>query len=455
MGVGKKKAVGGVWHAKIRLRRHLCPGCFRRRDVFRNPLYKREKKGLPLIELLAYKTYSRFKRLQKITPMENSSPLPLFADPDVSPDSRAWCEVNRSAIRANMAVLRAMPSLKGCMVMAVVKADAYGHGLIPTAQTAVEAGATWLGVATVAEGVALRQAGLTAPVLLLCAPAPAEAVRLLRFGLIASVGDRATRDALAQAAQRLDLRRPPEVHLEIDTGIGRAGVLPEQAPAFWRETIAAGLRVTGLMTHFADADSDAEFTATQQNAFRAARRALEQAGAAFENVHLSASAGALRLGSADGALVRAGLLLYGIQPSAAEFPALALHPAMAVKARVGTVRTLPQGHPISYGATCRLSRSSRVATVLIGYGDGYPRRLSNCGAMLLRGERAPILGRVCMDQTVVDVTDIPGVEPGETAVCLGSQGEGRIAVEEIAALLTTTEHEITTCFTARLPRILL
>src|SRR5205085_8665745 len=132
-----------------------------------------------------------------------------------------------------------------------------------------------------------------------------------------------------------------------------------------------------------------------------------------------------------------------------------VRPVLALKARVAAVRELPAGHTVSYGATCRLSRPSRVATVLIGYGDGYPRRLSNCGAVLLRGRRAPILGRVCMDQTVVDVTDIPGVLPGEEAVCIGAQGEERISVEEIARQIETTEHEITTCLTARIPRVYL
>ena len=386
--------------------------------------------------------------------MENNANFALAACRTAA-DTRAWIEVDQNAIRANMACLRALSGVGDRMVMAVVKADAYGHGLVPTAQAALESGADWLGVATVAEGAALRCAGLYAPILLLCAPAPGEAERLLHLGLITSVGDAATRDALAHAAKRLDLPKPPAVHLEIDTGIGRAGVLPEQAPAFWRETVAAGLRVTGLMTHFSDADGDEPFTWAQRHTFLAVRSALEQAGAQFEQVHLCNSAGALRLGAAENTMVRAGLLLYGIRSSREALPALVLHPAMTVKARVGTVRSLPQGHPISYGATHRLVRPSRVATVLIGYGDGYPRRLSNCGSVLLRGRRAPILGRVCMDQTVVDVTDLPGVEPGDTAVCLGAQAAERITVEELAALLATTEHEITTCFTARLPRILL
>jgi alanine racemase len=388
--------------------------------------------------------------------MEINSIFPAGSAAEARPDARAWVEVDLGAIHANVALLRALPGLRDSSLIAVVKADAYGHGLVPVAQTALAAGAEWLGVATVEEGVALRQAGLRGPILMICAPAPGEAVRLLRFGLTASVGDATTRDALAHAARDLGLPRPPAVHLEIDTGIGRAGVLPEEALAFWRETTAAGLRVTGLMSHFSDADGEeVAFTRAQQSAFAAVQRDLERSEARFDLVHLSNSAGVLRLGPAEGTMFRAGLLLYGIQPALSGIPHLPLQPAMTVKARVATVRSLPEGHPISYGVTHRLHRPSRVATVLIGYGDGYPRRLSNGGAMLLHGRRAPILGRVCMDQVVVDVTDIPGVAPGEAAVCVGRQGEERISVEEIAGRIATTEHEITTSLTARLPRVFL
>ncbi len=353
--------------------------------------------------------------------------------------------------------LRSLPGVVGRQFMAVVKADAYGHGLIPVAQRAVRAGVEWLGVATVTEGVRLREAGVTTAILVLCAPAPQEAWTLLQCGLTATVGDSATMDALVEARRSLNLSPSPAVHLEIDTGMGRAGVAPEAAVAFWRRLVSAGLRVTGLMTHFSSAEEDAEFTRQQCDSFQRVRAELERAGAVFEWVHLSNSAGAVTVGTAEGNLIRAGLLLYGICPTVQEasIDYRTFQLAMTVKARVATVRSLPAGHPISYGATHRLVRPSLVATALIGYGDGYPRRLSNIGAMLLRGQRAPILGRVCMDQTVLDVTDIPGVEAGEEAVCIGRQGEACIRVEEIAVLLETTEHEITTCLTARLPRVFL
>jgi alanine racemase len=373
-----------------------------------------------------------------------------------SSQNRAWAEVHLGALRSNIKALRVCLGANR-RLMAVLKADAYGHGLLPIAQAAVEAGADWLGVATVAEGVALREAGLTAPIALLCPPAPlrAEMEALIAFQLTALLGDRETLAALAQAKGD----RAPEVHLEIDTGIGRSGVLPDQAVALWREALTAGMRVTGLAMHFAAAENatrrETALTEGQLRRFARTYQALTEAGAEFALVHLCNSPGALRppAFSCDN-LVRPGLLLYGIQSQDLKAPFTpGIAPVLTLKARVATVRALPAGHPISYGATHRLTRPSRVATVLIGYGDGYPRRLSNRGAMLVRGQRAPILGRVCMDQTVVDVTDIPDAAPGDIAVCIGARGEERISVEEIAALIKATPHEITTGLTPRVRRL--
>lgn len=364
--------------------------------------------------------------------------------------SRAWVEVHLAAIRANASSL--VTSLgPGVALMAVVKADAYGHGLLPVAHAALDGGARWLGVATAAEGSALRGDGIDAPIALLCSPPPADAPAVAALGLTAMVGD--AEFAAALGATRGGRRL--EVHLDIDTGMGRAGVLPEHAVAFWRQCLREGLTVTGVCTHFADADGvDPELTLLQWERFAAARQALESAGARFEWVHASNSAATIRYPANRCNLVRPGLLLYGLRPLfAGKSVAEDVRPVLALKARVGGVRELPAGHTVSYGATCRLTRPSRVATVLIGYGDGYPRRLSNRGSILLRGCQAPILGRVCMDQTVVDVTDIPGVVAGDIATCIGTDGAEAIAAEDIARLIETTEHEITTCLTGRLPRV--
>src|SRR5579871_3921625 len=347
-------------------------------------------------------------------------------------EERAWAEVDLAALRANVTALRASlgPSAP---LLAVVKADAYGHGMIPVAQTAIAVGVAWLGVATTAEGAALRAAGIDASIVLLCAPPPGETQALLEHRLIPTIGNHAQIEALAEAARIVGRSERAEIHLDLDTGMGRSGALPAEAVGLWQASLAAGLRVTGLTTHFADADGEEEgFSRAQETAFRAARAALEQAGACFDHIHLSCSAALLRFGVAGGNLVRPGLLLYGMSPLRTTLPTqtLPITPVLTLKACVATVRKLPAGHPISYGVTHRLTRPSRVATVLIGYGDGYPRRLSNRGSVLLHGKRAPILGRVCMDQMIVDVTDIPAAAPGDAAVCIGAQGNERISVEE-------------------------
>lgn len=377
----------------------------------------------------------------------------MLLEPEKRLPRRAWVEVDLSAIRDNITAVRAHAGEAG--ILAVVKADAYGHGMIPVAFTALEAGARWLGVATVEEGVALRESGIYANIALLCPIAPDEAEDVLIHNLVPTVGDLGTLDVLIVAAKRTG--KQGVVHLEIDTGIGRSGVLPNDAIALWRYATENELRVTGICTHFADSDGAniEQFTQPQMTLFERTRKAIENRGARFLWIHESGSAAVLRVPGANGNLVRPGLLIYGLRPAVpmSEQKTLSLRPVLTLKTHIATVRELPAGHNISYGLTCALERNSRVATILIGYGDGYPRRLSNRGHVLVRGKLAPILGRVCMDQTVVDVTDIPEASAGDIAVCIGTQGSASLSAESLAACIGTTEHEITTCLTPRLPRI--
>ena len=371
---------------------------------------------------------------------------------------RAWAEIDLDAVRSNV---REALSLLGPNrnLLAVVKADAYGHGILQTSLAAAEAGAKWLGVATATEGINLRKAGVAAAIALICAPCPTdlEAEAILENNLVPAIGDKFVLKALARATSKLRMPRfSASVHLEIDTGCGRSGFLPEEAVAAWRFATELGLKINGLATHFADADgSEEDYTLEQWKKFAWTRRQLESAGANFEWIHAGNSAATLRIPTLDCNLVRPGLLLYGISPPlpGGSPLTLKLQPALSLKARVATVRNLPAGHNISYGLTCALTRPSRVATVLIGYGDGYPRRLSNQGEMLVQGRRVPILGRVCMDQTMIDATDLPEVFPGEIATCIGEDGKEKIIVEEIARKIGTTDHEITTMLTSRLPRV--
>ncbi len=366
---------------------------------------------------------------------------------------RSWIEVNLTALQNNVIALRAYLDPE-CGILAVVKADAYGHGMEAVSRAALDAGASWLGVASVSEGALLREAGIEAPIALIGPFAPQEASEVLLASLVPAVGERGTLRALAEA--KIEMEHPgfPEIHLEIETGLGRGGVLPSEAVALWREAERFGFAVTGAMQHYAEADAETEEVNRRQlQQFFGAVEALEKAGAELELLHVGASASTLRSLPLL-SLTRLGLLMYGIRPSVPrhEFEPF-LTPVLALKSRIASIRTLPAGHSISYGGTHVLSRPSRVATLPIGYGDGYPRRLSNLGSVLIAGGRAPILGRVCMDQTVVDVTDLPEALPGDEAVLIGTQGAESIRVEEIAQKIETTVHEITACLTARLPRL--
>ncbi len=364
-------------------------------------------------------------------------------------DDRAWVEVDLDKIRRNVQRIQRFVG-SNREIMAVVKADAYGHGFLASAAAAASAGATWLGVATVTEAEQLLQHGLTGPICLLCPFAPAQAKRICSAPIVPTIGDISQLELLAEHPRP----RLMPIHLEIDTGMGRSGSLPHHVVALYRRAMELGFDPQGISTHFSDpiGASDPNLNREQQQNFDIAWLALQQAGAKFRWVHLNASGAIVSLKHSYGNLVRPGLLTFGIQPDAHKLVP-EIEAAMSVFARVATVRSLPSGHPISYGGTHRLTRDSSVATVLIGYGDGYPRRLSNKGEVVIRGSRCPILGAVCMDQIVVDVTGAPSVSPGDTATCVGTDGSQEITFNEISRLIGTTVHEVPTTLTSRLPRV--
>jgi alanine racemase len=367
-------------------------------------------------------------------------------------DNRAWAEIDLNAVAFNVAsILNSLPA--GAQMMAVVKADAYGHGFLTVSRVALQAGCSWLGVAAVGEGIQLREQGIGAPIAVLAPCAPEEAPEIAEYGLTCMAGDPEIVHALG-AQVRPD--RPISVHLDIDTGMGRSGILTSQATELFWLAVKCGLRVTGVSTHFSDADGDDPLhTECQMRLFSEARRDLASAGASFQWIHMSNSAATLRLPAYGCNLYRPGLIMYGIRCTLeGQQPANRpeLHRVLSLYARAASIRELPAGHAIGYGASCILKAPARVATVTIGYGDGYPRSLSNCADMLIRGRRAPILGRVSMDQTVVDVTHIPDAVPGDIAVCIGSQGEQEITVNELAQQSGLIDHEITTGLSMRIPR---
>jgi alanine racemase len=367
--------------------------------------------------------------------------------------TRVWAEVDIGAIVRNYRRLKQMVGPQTA-VMAVVKADAYGHGAAHVAQSLCRAEPdAWFGVATVAEGQTVRRSAPEARILLLspCLISEAEAVVEARVTPIVSSGD--ATDAIADAARRVGTEAA--VHVEVDTGMGRCGVLPGSLDAILEHIVKTpGVRLEGLMTHFPDAENDPERSSAQaQVLVECGRRAAAVCGR-MPMLHAANTAGSLFAPSSRLDMIRPGMALYGLLPLAPRGMSVpSLEPALTLKARVLLVRELPAGHPISYGSTAVLRRRSLVATLGIGYGDGYPRALSNRGSAIIRGCTVPVLGRVCMDLTVVDVTDIPGVQTGDTATMVGKDGGLEIRADDLARLIGTTEHEITTGLSARVPRL--
>ena len=376
---------------------------------------------------------------------------------EIRSQTRAWAEIDASALRHNVALLRQRYANAGrTRLMAVVKADAYGHGLGLIAPLAAQAGLTDFGVATVAEGETLRALLPDATLFLIALTLPSDAERIVEHRLTPFISTFEMGCALADAARARGVTA--SAHLEVDTGIGRAGAALGDAPPLLASLDALPhLQIVGLATHFARAD-EAEADARAQYAQFAALLAGLGRRADSLLVHADNSPAALSLPAVTRhGLIRPGLLLYGIEPAPGMLAAsdLPLRPVLSLRARVLLCRPLPGGATVSYGKTYVVPAAGGVyATVGLGYGDGFPRRLSPGGGVLLHGRRAPICGRVCMDQFVVNVSDIPNVQAGDVATVIGTDGGETITVGALAAAIGTTPHEITTCLTARVPRVL-
>ena len=372
----------------------------------------------------------------------------------------AWAEIDLAAVAHNVGVVREM--VAPAEVWAVVKADGYGHGAVAVATTALAAGATGLCVALVDEGLELRRAGITAPVLVLSEQPVEQAPAMVAADLTPTVYSRPVLDALALSAARAE--RVVNVHLKIDTGMHRVGVAPHDALALV-EAIAAepSLRLAGIFTHLACADEPARAdNARQLERFDGVVAAVRAAGHEVPVVHAANSAGAVALPASRHDVVRLGIAMYGIEPG----PGVAdrcsmLRPALCLRARVSMVKRVAAGEGISYGLRHRLERDAVIATVPIGYADGVRRGLSETGgAVLLQGRRVPIVGVVTMDQLMVDCSSLEepdAVAVGDEVVLLGSQsgasGTDTIRVEEWAARLGTIGYEIVCGLSKRIERV--
>jgi alanine racemase len=363
-------------------------------------------------------------------------------------DRPAWLEIDLSAISSNIGAVHRLVGPQ-TDVMAVIKANAYGHGLEQVAKAAICGGAAALGVAILQEGLKLREAGIDAPVVVLGPTLPDQAEALVAAKLSAVVSTEESICALSKAANVQ--KTPANVHLKIDTGMGRVGIAPHQARDFAnRISCDPHLKLEGVATHIAwECVEDYGKARAQIAQYTQVLDALHNIKPRWR--HIANSAMTLHVPESRFDMVRVGLLTYGLPPAegAANLP---LRPAMSLKARIIQVRNVSVGQTLSYGGSFTVQRPSRIALLPLGYADGYNRRLSNRAQVLINGQRCPVVGKVCMDLTLVDITDMPPLKPGAEVVLLGQSGNQKISVNDLANWMEGIPHEVIAQLGTRLPR---
>jgi len=360
-------------------------------------------------------------------------------------------EVDLRALEFNYRQLqRRVP--KGVKLLAVVKADAYGHGAIPLSLKLEKLGVEYLGVAISEEGVELREGGVKAPILILGGIYDGDIDRIFRFHLTPVVFREDSLHLLSKEAERR--RRKVKVHLKVDTGMGRLGVPLDLWPSFLMELKRyPKIEIEGILSHFSMIDEEEAFTREQWRQFQGAVAMATDLGISYKYLHIESSATLTAFPFYSRNLVRPGIMLYGSYPSPAFESLIRLKPVMTLKTRIHYLKWVPPGARISYGGAFMTEKKSHIATLPIGYADGYSRYLSNQGEVLIRGKRAPVVGKVCMDFIMVDVTDIPNVSIGDEVVLMGRQGREQITVEEIAKKIGSISYEVLCLVGKRVPRI--
>lgn len=359
-----------------------------------------------------------------------------------------WAEVKLGNIAYNFYQIKKLlaPHIK---VMVTVKADAYGHGIIPVSRKLASSGADYLGVASIDEGIKLRQAGLNTPILVLGVILKRDAPVLLKYDLTPTLCSEDL--AFALKSQAVKYKKPVNVHIKIDTGMSRIGVLYKDAPSFIEKILKLKyINIEGIFTHLACADINRDYTLRQIDLFNRLIQRLNKERIHIPLVHAANSLGVIGYKSGHFNMVRPGLVIYGLYPQ--KGLDVKLKPALGLKTRVVYYKKLPKGQGISYGHTYVTKRPSTIVTLPIGYGDGYPRNLSNLAPVLVGGKRFKISGRVCMDQIMVDVGSLK-VKLGDEVVLIGIQGKHKITAEELAELSGTIPYEIVCGLGARIPRV--
>lgn len=361
---------------------------------------------------------------------------------------KTFAEIDLNALSHNLDVVKKKTRNRPS-ILAVVKASAYGHGAVEVSKHLLKRGISRLGVAFTDEAVELREAGIKAPIHVFFDRDNIDTC--FKYNLIPTVFDLETAERISKKAYRRNLRIP--VHIEVDTGMGRVGFRMENAlQSILRVSRMKNLELEGLMSHFSDADlNQRKFALLQLKNFRELMESLlKRKNINFRFFHISNSAAILGFPEAHLNMVRPGIMLYGYGPTKDS-----LRPVLSLRSKVILVKSLPAGTPISYGGTFITKRRSIIATVPVGYADGYDRRLSNCGEVLINGKRAPVVGRVCMDTIMVDVTEIPDVREDTEVVLIGSQGDERITAEDIAQKIGSIPYEVLTSIGQRVKRIYL
>ncbi|MCC6803229.1 MAG: alanine racemase [Anaerolineae bacterium] len=367
------------------------------------------------------------------------------------PMRSSWVDIDLDALAENVRGLKALVG-DSVTLMAVVKANAYGHGAIPVARTALFNGAEYLAVASITEALELRSAGIDAPILVM-SYTPMQAIRqAVRENITITVYDpelaRAYDSAAREAGGRL------LVHVKVDTGMGRMGVLASDAMPLFRSLLSLShLEVEGIYTHFAQADESLAFTLAQVETFRQVLKPLQATGFSFKYIHAANSAGTLISNETHFNAVRVGLAMYGLSPSELAQVPPNFKPVLSWKTVIAQVKTLPPGHPVGYGSTYQASENDRIAVIPVGYSDGLRRAPQYWGHVLVRGNVAPIVGRVSMEKTTINVTHIPGVSVGDEVVLIGTQEGMTVSIDDIARRLGTISYEILCGIVPRAPRV--
>ncbi|MFO7665016.1 MAG: alanine racemase [Desulfobacterales bacterium] len=377
-----------------------------------------------------------------------------------------WAEIDLKAIAHNICELRRITK-SSSRLMAVVKANGYGHGSVEVARCALDNGAELLGVARIDEAIKLRNEGIEAPVLVLGYTPASYYKDILKYDIIQTIFSHETAESLSSFA--VLHKKKVKVHLKIDTGMGRLGILAGRPGEYKKEKCRreyamkeiesivslSGIEPEGIFTHFSMADSlDKAFSIRQFEIFMEIINSLKGKGFEFSVKHAANSAGIIDMPETHLDMVRAGIAIYGLYPSEeVKKEKTYLKPAMTVKSMIVHLKNVPAGFKVSYGATYETRKPTTIATVPVGYADGYNRFLSSRGHMLVCGERAPIAGRICMDLTMLDVGDIGGVKQGDEVVILGKQKDSDIKADEIASLLGTINYEVVSSLTDRVKRI--